>query len=180
MFTINHYNLHRPVNQLVGMALVILLGAPAWSPARAQSALLMVEQLSISDNEVCAGGSSVTFEIPVPDASQTVESIVWSVQMGNGDAGASNYELDAGVGSNLSDWDDSSILTFTPLSIGEFLVEANVTYASASDLGFTATGSIQSGAAPNTPFFNQFDPLLCEGDLADVIFSVTHEPFSSL
>ena len=173
MFTINHYNLHRPVNQLVGMALVILLGAPAWSPARAQSALLMVEQLSISDNEVCAGGSSVTFEIPVPDASQTVESIVWSVQMGNGDAGASNYELDAGVGSNLSDWDDSSILTFTPLSIGEFLVEANVTYASASDLGFTATGSIQSGAAPNTPFFNQFDPLLCEGDLADVIFSVT-------
>lgn len=142
-------------------------------PSQGQEARLLAEPLGVSQPEVCTGSDMVTFTLPTPDPSETVTDVVWSIEMANG--GAASYDLNVatGLGADLSDWNGSTFLEFTPLNVGEFAVEAIVTYASASALGFTANGSVQCGEAPDQPIFISSNPLLCEGELFESIFSVT-------
>ena len=115
----------------------------------------------------------VTFTLPTPNPSETVTNVVWSIEMGNGDPASYDLNATTGLGANLSDWEGSSFIEFTPLNVGEFAVEAIVTYASVSTLGFTANGAVQCGEAPDQPIFTSSNPLLCEGEVFETIFSVT-------
>ena len=90
----------------------------------------MAESLVVSQPEVCAGTDMVTFTLPTPDPSETVTNVVWSIEMGNGDAASYDLNAATGPGAALADWNGSSYLEFTPLNVGEFAVEATVTYAS--------------------------------------------------
>ena len=151
-------------------AMLLVLSA---FPSQGQEARLLAEPLGVSQPEVCTGSDMVTFTLPTPDPSETVTDVIWSIEMANG--GAASYDLNAatGLGADLSDWNGSTFLEFTPLNVGEFAVEAIVTYASASALGFTANGSVQCGEAPDQPIFISSNPLLCEGELFETIVSVT-------
>lgn len=173
-FTCNLFKAFRPVGggTLAVVALLIWASLSGAVHASTSDATLPPATISASDDLVCLG-SSVTFTLGSLDFPETdVVDVPWMVSyqgvvLDNANLGT-YLTLDANVGANLSDWSQSTTLTFTPLLQGCYTVSVDPYVFFNTATQNVGVAQIIVADAPEQPQFVGFDDVVqCDGGIID-------------